>query len=193
MWSGCGGTTSSTFFFCTSSGALRESLASARPETMKSRTASPTCGAASATPYTSLERSVRISLMRLWMDLLLISEIGIACATRRSAGFFGAGKMVFIPRTIAKSVEYCHATHRNTSEAHTREDAHNGARRAHSLLLRETQQEPHWRRPASDRHGAHGQDAGANPDERSLLYKERLRRLAELFEEILVSIKPGKI
>src|SRR3989338_11296513 len=151
---------------CPSSGALRESLASARPETMKSRKAAPTCGASSATPYTSFERSARISLMRLWMGLLLMSETGISCATRRSAGFFGAGKMAFIPRTIAKSVEYCHATHRNTPKAHTREDAHNGARRAHALLLREAQQEPDERRPAADRHGSHGKDAGENTDER---------------------------
>src|SRR3989338_8921458 len=153
---------------------------------MKSRTGSPPCGAASATPYTSFESSARISLMRLWMGLLLMSETGISCATRRSAGFFGAGKMAFIPRTIAKSVEYCHATHRNTSEAHPREDAHNGARRAHALLLREAQQESDDRRPAADRHGPHGQNVGANTDERPILYKKGLRRFPELLEEILV-------
>src|SRR3989344_6552681 len=131
--------------------------------------------------------------MRLWMGLLLMSETGISCATRRSAGFFGAGKMAFIPRTIAKSVEYCHATHRNTPKAHTREDAHNGARRAHALLLREAQQEPDERRPAADRHGSHGKDAGENTDERPLLHQARVRRFPELLEEILVALEAERL
>src|SRR3989344_1523145 len=65
---------------------------------------------------------------------------------RRDLHRFFAEYRVFLPRqyrshsgTISKSVEYCYATHRSTSEAIGGKDTHDGARRADALLLQAAQ------------------------------------------------------
>src|SRR3989344_3428302 len=189
-WSGTGGASS---FFSGSSGELRESRASALPETMKSLTASPTCGAAKATPNSSLIKSVFISLMRLLMRALLMSATGISKAPCRSTGLSFSGTIVRIPETITESVQCGHAPHQYAHQTSADHGPGNRAGRTHGIFLQRAQQDARARWPRSNQHGAHGETAASDTDERPLLPQKGLRRCGQFLEKILVRIKSGEV